>query len=302
VKYGSVQGLGKDISKLVLGTASFDRMEQDVIEAVCDRFVELGGNAFDCAYIYGGGEGSKRLGQWLRKQPERDRFVILTKGCHPLPDGSHFSVDDLNKELEIELERLGIEYADIWVFHRDEPDVDLTPILRRLNELKREDKLHAFGGSNWQVERIEEANRIAAEHGWKGFSLNNPNLSLATVNEPMWAGCVTADEQMRDWHERTQFPLFSWSSTAGGYFADVQSSDVARVYENETNRQRKERVKELAEQKGCTPVQIALAWVLNQPFPVFALSSCETPEQVDQNAQAVELDMSAKERTYLEGA
>ncbi len=298
MKYGHVHGLDKPISKIVLGSTllSTDRLDESF--AILDTYFELGGNAVDTAHCYGP-KTSGALGQWMEARGVRDKMVLYDKGCHPYGE-ERLTVACLRSDLAENLERLRTDHVDVWVFHRDDPTQPLAPIIQELNDQKAKGTMQAFGGSNWSISRVEEANRVAAELGMQGFSLNNPNLSLATVNEPMWAGCVTIDKAGRDWHERTQFPLFAWSSMGGGFFAGVETPDVMRVYANEENYRRKARLEELARKKGVHPAPLALAWTLHQPFPVFALCGCANPEEVRGVVSSLGIEMTDEESRWLE--
>ncbi|MBZ0213261.1 MAG: aldo/keto reductase [Nitrospirae bacterium] len=298
MRYGRVSGLDKDVSKIVLGSVPFGD-DQAKADALLDAFVARGGNAVDTAHIYYSGRCTRVFGNWMAKHGCRDRMVCLDKGCHPYGK-PRFTPEDLDNDLLENLANLQTDHVDIWVFHRDNPEYPLEPILQRLNEHIAEGRMQAFGGSNWSLDRTREALAIAEAKGWQGPSLNNPNLSLATVNEPMWAGCVTIDAEGRAWHEATQFPLFSWSSVGGGFFAGVDSDDVRRVYHNEENDRRKARLEGMAAEKGCSPTQLALAWTLNQPFPVWALVGCNTVDEVSQACDAVDLSLTPEELRWLE--
>lgn len=299
MKYGRIAGLDADVSKVVLGSTAFSENDLDRTFAVLDRFAELGGNAVDTAHVYASGGCTRAFGRWMAARGNRDRMVTFDKGCHPY-GSPRFSPEFIDADLADNLRNLQTDHIEIWAFHRDDPNYPLEPIVRRLNEHKAAGRMAAFGGSNWSLDRIREANEIARTNGWQGLSFNNPNLSLATVNEPMWGGCVTLDAEGRRWHEETQYPLFSWSSTGGGYFAGLESDDVRRVYHNPENARRKARAEAMARDKGVTPVQIALAWTLNQPFPVWALVGCHRVEEVTQACEATDIVLTREECAWLE--
>lgn len=169
-----------------------------------------------------------------------------------------------------------------------------------IHQLVSEGLIRAFGGSNWHHTRIQAANEYAEANGLQGFSLSNPNLSLAIPNEPMWAGCTSVDEDGRHWHERAGFPLFSWSSMARGFFGDAEDEDTRRVYFSEVNLARKARAEDAARRHGLTPPQIALAWVLGQPLQIFALGGLRTVDQVQQALEASEVILTPDEVHWLE--
>lgn len=298
MKYGTIQGVDKKISRMVLGSTPFWSKDDETNFAIMDAYFALGGNATDTAHNYGP-KCSGPIGRWMQARGNRDQMVLLDKGCHPY-GSPRFGVEFMESDLKDNLERLLTDHVDVLVFHRDDPTQPLEPVIRRLNELRAEGKAFAWGGSNWTLARIEEGNRIAEQIGGQGFSLNNPQLTLAAVNEEMWAGALTADEETRAWHERTQMPLFSWASVASGFFAGNEGKDVVRVYHNETSFARKARAEELGKKLGLTATQVALAWVLNQPFPTFALTGCHSVDEVKMNAEAVEVELTPDQVRWLE--
>lgn len=300
MKYGKVSGLDKPISRLVLGTDHFNDSDNERIEKLLDAFAAAGGNCFDTAYIYGGGAGHRQIGRWMKANGNREEMVLLDKGCHPWRGEKTLTPVGIETQLMTNLDRFGTEYVDLWVFHRDDPEQPVEMVVEEMNRHIDAGRIFAYGGSNWTIERIESLNDHAAAVGKQGMSLNNPNLSLATANEPMWSDCITLDDAGREWHTRTQFPLFSWSSQARGFFAGVESDDVKRVFHNEVNFGRRERALALAKNKDVHVVSIALAYVLHQPFPTWALIGPHHDHELAPSLEGLELELTPEEIRYLE--
>ncbi|MBX3111396.1 MAG: aldo/keto reductase [Fimbriimonadaceae bacterium] len=294
-----VPGTGLAVSRLVLGTVPLHIDRYEDAARLLDTFWGLGGNAFDLAHIYNDGGGHRALGRWLRERGVRDEAVLYDKGCHPY-GSPRVTPGHIEADLLEDLERLGLSHVEFWAFHRDDPAVPVGPLVDKLDELKRRGLVRHWGASNWTVGRVQEFDAYAAQTGRQGFAVNNPNLSLATVNEPMWADCHTLTAEERAWHTQTQFPLFSWSSTGGGWFAHVETADVTRVYANDENRARRERAEVLGKKVGATGNQVALAWTLAQPFPVWALVGPADPDQLRANAEATHITLSPADLRWLE--
>lgn len=297
MKYGTIPHLDKQISKIVCGTDFLLGQPEDVSFAAYDVYWELGGRAFDSAHCYG--ENSSVFGKWIASRGVAKETVFLDKGCHPYgsPRVTH---EDMGSDILENHAKLGVDYTDLFVLHRDDENVPVGEIVDWLNDYKSQGLIGAFGGSNWRHERIAEANAYAEKHGKQGMSLNNPNLTLAHNSEPLWSGCLTIGSEGRTWHGQTQFPLFSWSSMARGYFAGTDDPDVVRAYDNETSHGRKERADQMARERGVSAPQIAMAWVLNQPFPVFALAGLRTADQVRDTLHALEIELSPDDLVWLE--
>ena len=295
--YGTIPYLDRKISRIVMGT-DFLSGQGEASYASLDRFWELGGNAFDTAFGYG--ESTTILGNWLAARGLAGEAVYFDKGCHPEDGRKKVTYEDMGSDIRSNHERLGVGYTDLFVLHRDDPDIPVDEIVGWLNDYKDQGLIGGFGGSNWHYTRIAAANEWAAANGKQGFSLDNPNLTLAENVEPLWDGCITIDREGRDWHERTQLPLFAWASMARGYFFGVDDPEVLRAYDSPTSRARRERAQQLGAERGYSVPAVVMAWVLAQPFPVFALAGLRAPDQVDDTFRALELELTPEDVRWLE--
>jgi aryl-alcohol dehydrogenase-like predicted oxidoreductase len=300
--YIELPGLEKKISQLVMGTMIFSPDDMPFACAMFDNFVERGGNCFDTAYVYGGGNSEPALGEWMRLRGNRDDLVVIGKGAHT----PNCNVESLTRELNETLERLGTDYLDIYLLHRDDPGVPVSEFVDCLIEHVEAGRIRLFGGSNWTIERIAEAREYARSRGRIGFTVSSSNLCMATWNEPMWAGSISAsDARSRAWHEKSQTALFAWSSQANGFFSgrfspeDRSDSDMVRVWYGDDNFRRMERARELGEKKGVAAFQIAVAYVLGQPFPTFSLIGPRTIEEMRTSAGGLDVSLSPEEMRWL---
>jgi aryl-alcohol dehydrogenase-like predicted oxidoreductase len=279
--------LGRDMSRLVLGTMLLTDAGTDVL----DEYVRLGGNAIDTARVYGDGEAERVLGAWLEQRPSvREQLIIVSKGAHPSGDRRRVTPEEIERDLRASVELLRGP-IDLYLLHRDDPSVPVGTIIECLAALREAGLLTAYGTSNWTTARIDEANAWAATHGLDGFCVSSQHLSLAAQNEEQWADTRSAnDPEIHAWHERTRTPLLAWSVQARGYFFGRTGSDVQRVYDNAENRERRRRAEQLGERLGHTTAQVALAWALHQPFPVYACFGARTADQVREAFGALEVD------------
>jgi aryl-alcohol dehydrogenase-like predicted oxidoreductase len=298
--------LDRDLSRLVLGPMVFSLDALDNTFALMDAWLEAGGNIVDLAHVYAGGNSERALGRWLKTRGSRDSLVILDKGAHHNQDRRRVTPDDIGSDLRDSLARLGVETIDIYVLHRDDPDVPVGEIVDALNTQVRAGRIRCFGGSNWTTDRLDAANAYARAHGLQGMSVSSPNLSLAVQNEPIWDGCVLAtDPASRAWYTRTQMPLFAWSSQARGFFTgrfregDGQANDVARVYYTAENWERLRRAEQLGAERGFTANELALAWVLQQPFPTFPLIGPASVQELKSSLRALDVNLSEREAHWL---
>ncbi|MCG9894885.1 MAG: aldo/keto reductase [Fimbriimonadaceae bacterium] len=289
-------GADLEISRLVIGGTM---ILGEGTEAVYERYLELGGNAFDTAEIYGLGKATARVGDFIKAHGAGDQVHFFEKGCHPY-GRPRVTPEDMEDHLTAEAARLHRDCVDFFVYHRDDPSVPVEPLVEKAAEWIRDGRIRGMGASNWTIPRIEAYNAAAQKIGFPGFLFNNPNLSLATVNEPMWEEALTIDAEGQAWHARTGFPLLSWSASGGGWFARVDSADVNRVYDNPVNRARRDRAEELGRSLGMSATQIALAYTLNRPFPTWAAVGPRTPDELDGLVEAARLTLTPEQLTWLE--
>jgi aryl-alcohol dehydrogenase-like predicted oxidoreductase len=319
--YGRVQGVDRQLSKIVMGTLF--AIDVDQASAVLDEFVEQGGNCFDTARHYGVAE--LVLGKWMRLRGVRDETVVITKGAHT----PNCNPETVTKELGESLERLQTDRVDIYFLHRDNPEVPVGEFVDVLSEHKNAGRLSVFGGSNWSLERVDEANAYASRNGLHGFTVLSNHMSLARMVEAPWPGCLAAsDATSRKWLAEREMPLFPWSAQARGFFVDgraerlapgvvgrlgrsLQSTlpfipsrrredpELVRCWYSDDNFERLERVREMARRQGVAAVSVALAYVLNQPTPTFPLIGPVSIEEARSSLAALDVELSGEDLKWL---
>ena len=315
--YGSVRGVEKPVSRLVLGTMIINTGELEKSFNLLDATFELGGTTLDTGHVYAGGDSERAIGRWINERGIRDKIVIIDKGAHHNADRKRVTPFDITADLHDSLARLRTDYIDIYLLHRDDPSVPVGPIVECLNEHLKAGRIHAMGGSNWTHQRIQEANEYAEMHGLVPFAASSPNYGLAEqVEDPWGPGCVSLsgpnEVEAREWYEKTQMPVFAYSSLGRGFFsgritrenfeAQKNSIDGAclRAYCHEQNFKRLDRVQILAEEKGLTVPQIAMAYIMNQPLKVFALVGAENRDEFKANVEASELQLTTEDVEWLD--
>lgn len=306
MKHIQIKGLDKPVSKLIMGSDFFRLDNRQEVSDVLGHYLAIGGNTIDSAFIYCGGQSEQALGIWMDELGNRDDINIFTKGAHHDQNGPRVNADAIRSDLFTSLERLRTDYIDLYALHRDDPAVPVGVILEALNEHVEAGRIRAFGGSNWTHTRLQEANEYAAKNGLVGFSFSSPNLSLAKAKEPFWSGCVSVDEETLRWHESTQLPLLSWSSQARGFFTGryspdvLDNADLVRVFYSDENWTRLHRAEQLAQEKGVSAIQIALAYVLSQSFPACALIGPRNEAEMRSCCDGAELVLTPQELAWLD--
>jgi aryl-alcohol dehydrogenase-like predicted oxidoreductase len=308
VRYRRFEPLGRDLSVLALGTAYIASHPEEESFALLDAWREAGGNLIDCARQYGDGHCERMVGRWLASRDAYGDVTVITKGGHHVTHGleheparKRVTPADIAADLGESLAALGVDTADLYFLHRDDPTRPVGPLVEALDEHRRAGRFRVAGASNWTVARLEEANAYAARHGLRGFACSSPGLSLAEADDEPWPDTVFARSRAsREWYARTQMPLFAWSSQAGGFFVGVRNADVERVYVNDRNLERLQRAEELARAHGVGANEVALAWVLHQPFPTYAIIGPQTPAELATSLTALDVELSPAELRRLD--
>ncbi|MBP3961667.1 aldo/keto reductase [Paenibacillus lignilyticus] len=306
MKQIKLPGVKQGISQLIMGS---DYFAPEVYELVCanlDAFTAIGGNTIDSAFIYAGGKSEQAIGMWMEERKNRESINVWTKGGHPNHLGPQVNKQSIYNELMISLERLRTDYIDLYALHRDDTNVPVGEIVEILNEHIEAGRIRTFGGSNWTTARLQEANEYAAAHGLRGFEFSSPNLSLAKAQEPYWADCISVDEEILGWHERTELPLLSWSAQARGFFTgrftaeDRTDADLVRVFYNDDNWERYRRAEQLGKEKGFSTIQIALAYVLSQSFQTAAIIGPRNEAEMKSCLEATTITLTPEEVKWLD--
>ena len=301
-----IPGINKDLSRVVFGCDN--QSDSNHAFAMFDHFFSQGGNVFDTAYIYNEGKSDLYLGSWIDARGLREEVVVLGKGAHT-PD---CTPDKIRPQLDETLSRMSASYLDIYCLHRDNEDLPVEGFIDTLNELKDEGLVSVFGASNWSLKRFKEANDYALSTGKEPFTVLSNNFSLAHMNNPVWSGCFSCSEDdYLKYLTDNQISIFPWSSQARGFFLDTQEftalahvadpnrEEQDRVWGSADNLERRKRCFDLAEEKDVDPIQMALAFVLNQDFPSFPLIGPRNFFETESSLQATQIEVSSKEISWL---
>ena len=316
--YGEIEGIKKPIARVVQGTTMLGSdLNEEESFSLLDQVYELGGNTLDTAHVYAGGNSERIIGKWMHSRGLRKKITIITKGGAHSQDRRRMTSFDVTSDLFDSLARLKTDYIDLYLLHRDDTNLPVEPIIHTLNEHLQAGRIHAFGASNWSHQRIQDAATYAKTNGLKTFTASSPQYSLADSNAEPWPLCLSISgdtgKEAREWYANTAMPVLVWSPLASGFFSGRFRRDnlrefgerewdevVVRTYATEANFQRLDRAEALANEKGCTAAQIALAYVMNQPMNVFSVVGSHSIEKFKANIEAAELKLTNQELAWLD--
>lgn len=318
MEYNKIDGVEKPVARMLQGTVMLKEETRDDNRKLLDALFEKGFTTFDTAHGYGKGEVERELGAWIKDRGIRDEVVILTKGAHPYPpeEPQRVTPEFIRRDIEESLERLQTDSVELYLLHRDNVDYPVGELVEVLNEIKDKGYINIFGGSNWTLERVQAANQYAEANGLTPFAMSSPQFSIAEMIKEPWAGCISVSgeqgEEARNWYEENGISLFTWSSLAGGFvtgkftrdnldtFTSYWDTNPIGAYAYESNFKRLDRVIELAKDKGASPAQIGIAYVLSNNPRTHAIVANWEIDQIDDNLKALDIKLSPDEIAWLE--
>ncbi|MGY1710638.1 aldo/keto reductase [Geodermatophilus sp. SYSU D00758] len=307
---------GCAVSAFCLGTMTFGAETDEAgAHEQLDLFVEAGGTLVDTADVYSAGAAEEIVGRWLAARPAdvRDRVVLATKGRMPMgaePNAVGSSRRHLRRALDDSLRRLGVEHVDLYQLHAWDPLTPLEETLRFLDDAVRAGKVGYPGLSNftgWQVQKaVDLAER---EHLAVPVTLQ-PSYSLLTreTEYEIVPACL-----------HNGLGLLPWGPLGGGwlsgkYTRDQRPEGATRLgedpgrgmeaYDRVSTRQRTwdvlEAVQDVAEARGTSMAQVALAWLAARPAVTSVILGARTTDQLRGNLGAAGLALTPEETDRLD--
>ena len=181
MEYLNVRGLDKPVPRLIFGTAWFSLDAEAEAHKMMDLYVERGGTMIDTGRYYGKGNGIAKseeiLDRWLRSSGvKREDIMISDKCCNCLIDRKgvlheefvRVSAKFIQEDLMYSLDRVGVDYFDLYLIHRDDPHVPVPELMDKLEELRIAGYFKAYGVSSWQPSRVAEAMEYCKRMNYRG--------------------------------------------------------------------------------------------------------------------------------------
>ncbi|MWV46360.1 aldo/keto reductase [Paenibacillus sp. HJL G12] len=298
MKYRRLGNSGLEVSILGLGTNAFGkRADQDASARIIHHAMDRGINFIDTANIYAGSESERIIGEALVGR--RDKVVLATKaglvnGEGPNTRGS--SRYHLMQELERSLQRLKTDYVDLYQIHTFDPNTPLEETLRTLDDMVRAGKVRYIGASNYAAWELMKALSVSEAKGLNRYVSTQTSYSLAdrTPEQELVPVCLDQGVGIIPY-----FPLAGGILTGKYSFDDraplksrAQTDPSFSRFINDRTLTLGEEVSRVAEENGCTPSTLSLAWLMEQPAVSTVIVGATRTEQLDENLKSVELSPS----------
>ncbi|WP_337008056.1 aldo/keto reductase [Pantoea sp. AS142] len=265
--------------------------------------LNAGINFFDTANSYSDGSSEEILGRALKDFARREEIVVATKVYFPLTNLSQgLSRKNILQSIDDSLQRLSMEYVDLLQIHRWDYDTPLEETLEALHEVVQSGKARYIGASSMHASQFARALQMQSEQGWHRFVSMQDQYNLIQREEEreMHPLCLKEQIAVLPWSPLARGKLTRpWGeSTARSASDKVMSSLYASTEENDAVIA--QRLAQVADSKGVTRAQVALAWLLSKPAVTAPIIGASRAEQFEDLVKAVNVTLSDGEIAQLE--
>jgi len=316
VRYKKLGRTGLLVSEMALGTMTFGgggrwsaigELGQAQANEIVRVSLDAGVNMIDTANVYSGGNSERIVGQALRDlEVPRESVVIATKvagGVGPGPNDMGLGRKHILSQVRASLERLQVEYIDLYQIHSPDPTTPIEETMGALNDLVRSGLVRYIGCSNLSAWQVMKANGLACHHGWERFESVQSYYSIAGRDIEREIVPMLKDQGLG---------LLAWSPLAGGLMSgkyrkgakapegsrrsafDFPPVDMERAYPV------LDLMQEIAEAHGVSVASVALAWLLSRDFLTSVIIGAKTEDQLQDDLEATSLRLSADDLERLE--
>jgi aryl-alcohol dehydrogenase (NADP+) len=309
--YTTLGTTGLQVSRIALGCMSYGdptrgghpwSLDEDASRPFFRQAIEAGITFFDTANVYSDGTSEEITGRALAELGRRDEVVIATKlfmRMGPGPNGAGLSRGAVMAQVDASLRRLGTDYIDLYQIHRWDPATPIEETVEALHDVVKAGKVRYVGASSMWAWQFAKALHVADLNGWTRFSTMQDHYNLLHREEEREMLPLCADEGVgaipwsplargrltRPWDET------STRSETDEFGATLYQPGDARIVDAVT---------EVAGERGVTPAQVALAWVLRNPVVTAPIVGATKAHHLDDAVAAVDLELSDDECARLE--
>ena len=311
------QRLGKSglkVSRICLGTMTYGSsqwrdwvLDERESRPFIQRALELGINFFDTADAYSLGVSEEILGRALNDFTRREEVVIASKVFFSMGDKPNLgglSRVHIMQAIDDSLRRLGTDYIDLYQIHRWDPETPIEETLEALHDVVKSGKVRYIGASSMYAWQFSKSLYLADLHGWTRFvsMQNHYNLVYREEEREMIPLCRAEGIGVVPWSPLARgFLSGNRSRQDWGETARAKSDEFAhQMYYQESDFTVVERVVELAQQRGVTPSQIALAWLLHQPGVTAPIIGASKMTHLEEDIAAIDIELSPEELDTLQ--
>jgi aryl-alcohol dehydrogenase-like predicted oxidoreductase len=314
MQYVNLGNTGLKVSRICLGMMSYGTpqwrdwvLDEQGSRPFVRRALEMGFNYIDTADMYSNGLSEEVTGRALRDFSRRDEVVIASKVFFPTGEGPNqrgLSRVHIMHAIDDTLRRLNTDYVDLYQIHRWDPTTPIEETMEALHDVVKSGKARYIGASSMYTWQFAKALHIADTHGWTRFITMQNHYNLVYREE---------EREMIPFCQAEGIGIIPWSPLARGFLAGNRSraddgntvrgkSDTFshEMYYQESDFEVVDHVVEIAQKHGCTPAQIALAWMLHKPWITAPIIGATKMPHLEQAVGALEIQLSPEDISSLE--
>ena len=314
MNYTNLGTSGLRVSRICLGMMGFgngsDRpwvIDEDAAEPIVRAAVEGGVTFFDTADAYSGGASEVATGKLVPKYLSRDEAVIATKVFMPVTPGENgggLGRKHILSGIDASLERLELDYVDLYQIHRWDPRTPIEETMEALHDVVRAGKARYIGASSMFSWQFAKAQYTAEAHGWTKFvsMQNHYNLIYREEEREMIPLCLDQGVGCIPWSPLARGMLAGNRTRDGGRHTTRSSTDAFTdyLYDQPTDFDVVDAAVEVAAAREVTPAQVAMAWLLAKPGVTAPIVGSTKKTHLEDALAAEELTLSADEIAALE--
>ena len=314
MEYVNLGATGLRVSRICLGMMSFGNnserpwvLDEDAAEPIVRAAAEGGVTFFDTADVYSAGASEVATGRLLGKLFDRDEVVVATKVHGPMTPGENgrgLSRKHILSAIDASLERLDMDYVDLYQIHRWDSRTPIEETMEALNDVVRAGKARYIGASSMFAWQFAKAQNIAADHGWTRFvsMQNHYNLVYREEEREMIPLCIDQGVGVIPWSPLARGLLAGNRSRDGGKHTTRANTDAFgdSLYTQPADFDVADRAAEVAAERGVPAAQVALAWLLHRPGVTAPIVGATRPGHIEDALAAEKLELSADEIGRLE--
>ena len=312
MEYTRLGDTGLKVSRLALGCMSYGdpategahrwALADDDAQPFFQQAVELGITFWDTSNNYQAGTSEEVVGRAIRRYSRREDIVLATKvfgRMHDGPGGSGLSRKAILEQIDASLTRLGTDYVDLYQIHRFDPGTPVAETMEALHDVVKAGKVRYLGASSmfaWQFAKLQRAAEVG---GWTRFvSMQNQYNLLRRQDEPeLIALCADTGVGLVPYSPQGKGRLARpWGEQSTRSSVD----HVVQAFDSPMDEPVVDAVQKLAEARGVTMAQIALAWVLRHPAVSAPIVGATKPHHLPEAAAALEVPLTDDEAAALE--
>jgi aryl-alcohol dehydrogenase-like predicted oxidoreductase len=312
MQYTRLGGTGLEVSRLCLGCLNFGSSEdwmmndREASVALIERALELGINFFDTANVYSHGESETILGEALEEH-DREELVVATKAFFDMGEGPNkggLSRKHILDQVDGSLDRLGMDYIDLYQIHRWDDHTPLEETLAALDSLVTSGRVRYLGASTMAGWQFSKALYTADLNGWERFACLQPEYNLVDRHEEANLLPICAEEGVG---------VMPWSPLAGGFVSGKydRESSIPADSRAETDEYTKNRftdvnwavldaVRDVAAEEEVSPVRVSLAWLLHKDVVDTPIVGPRRVAHLDESVEALTVDLTPEQIGRLE--